>query len=240
LLLADCQTCDEYGPFLHLPTCTRCCFRCLREHSRLWMLPISKAKACFELTDSQLKRLPIMRSIPGSYSVSYQISRKRPLRLLCVGPAKQLALLENGDFEARLESKYHNRLVSQKDYYKYKSFMAELDDVPRSSMSNIGNDEYCGMASIPFPHLTAEHAIDEGYWCLGCELTSQTWRDDGLTPAELSRLNPITTLRRRDYQLRELAQRARSSAGLLEHLPHCIRGRNVEELESKLSRWKLF
>ena len=93
------------------------------------------------------------------------------------------------------------------------------------------------MASIPFPHLTAAFAIDEGYWCLGCELTFRQWSSGKLNLGDVSHLISPADTRRVDDQLLELALRARSSAGLLEHLSQCLRGRSLEEVEPKLRAW---
>ena len=246
LLSADCQSCGEYGPFLHLPTCKRCCYQCLWKHPRLWVIPISQVKSCFGITNNQLKRLPVMRSIPGRYSVRNSVSRRQRIRLLCVETAKRLAIEENGDDEwmdSELESKYTNALLSSKDYHNYKWLQAAPLQSPnpgfaaRSLNRCRTSDEFCGMASLPFPYLTVTNAINEGYWCLGCELTYRQWSSGKLNIGDVSHLISPRSTRLVDDQLRELAQRARSSAGLLEHLPRCIRGRSLDEMEPELRGW---
>jgi len=244
LLTSECQCCGDYGPFLHLPTARRCCFFCLENSTQLWVIPVSQAKSCFNITNSQLKHLPVMLSIPGAYQVRGSVSRNRKLRLICVGTARELVTQEHGDFMSELRAKRTDGRISVKDFYQYRAFRSsplsssELKLRPLSSRENSAIDEYCGMASVPFPHVTASLAVDQGYWCLGCQLTLQEWYRRTLSHEDVSHLIPSPCTRRVDDQLRDLTRRARSSAELLEHLPQCIRGRSLETMEPSLSCWR--
>lgn len=90
----DCESCGDFGPFLFLPTCKRCCYLCLRENQSFWVVPLSVAEECFQLSASQARALPQMRSIPGRYRAKREVSRL-PLNLVCVGTAKELAIAGN-------------------------------------------------------------------------------------------------------------------------------------------------
>ena len=63
----DCYLCGDFGAFLVLPSCSRCCWLCLTSAEDT--LPISKAQAkeSFELTNNALAHMPAMLSLPGDY-----------------------------------------------------------------------------------------------------------------------------------------------------------------------------
>lgn len=63
-----CASCFDFGGFLFLLTCERICFDCLRENRAFRMTTPTIAKQCFGLTENQLKRIPVLYSIPGSYA----------------------------------------------------------------------------------------------------------------------------------------------------------------------------
>lgn len=169
LLCSDCHCCGEYGAFLHLPTCRRCCYKCLWNHPRNWMMSISEAKACFGVTDHQLKGLHIMRSMPGKYFVRHSVQRQRPIRLVCVEDVKRLAIEEYGD-EHLIDGELEGPRISNPDYYHYRWLRAAPLQTPQPATAEYSsptqcrtNDMYCGMASIAFPHLTTTRSVDLGF-----------------------------------------------------------------------------
>jgi hypothetical protein len=64
-----CHICGKFGMFLWIPECMRCCFACLREAPRLMPMGERDAKAAFGLTKSALARVPIMVTLPGTYTL---------------------------------------------------------------------------------------------------------------------------------------------------------------------------
>ena len=96
LLSEQCVCCKRYGPFLFLPSCERCCHECLHYNTSLWVIPPSLAGKIFGLSSRQLRRIPTMRNIPGSYAVGFGISRKRSQGLLSVKAVKELAVIVYG------------------------------------------------------------------------------------------------------------------------------------------------
>ena len=92
LLSEVCVSCGEYGAFLFLPTCERCCYECLHRSQSFWVIPTALAGKCFDLMLHQLKEIPVMRSVPGIYSVGHGVSRPRRLRLTSVKAAKELGI----------------------------------------------------------------------------------------------------------------------------------------------------
>jgi hypothetical protein len=50
LLSEQCISCGEYGAFLFIPTCERCCYECLCSNQSLWVIPTTLARKCFGFT----------------------------------------------------------------------------------------------------------------------------------------------------------------------------------------------
>lgn len=172
----NCASCGEYGPFLFLPTCQRCCYECLHNNQSLWVVPKALAKKCFHLAPQHLREIPTMRSIPGKYRIGHGITRRRPLRLVSVRAAKMAAITVHGtiDILDDRDSSYTNQEVKDFDFFTFlrNAPLEPLGNNP-SRMPTRGDpvsDDYCGMASIFFPSLSPSGVLEEGLWCRGCEL----------------------------------------------------------------------
>jgi hypothetical protein len=171
-----CVSCFGFGPFLFLPTCERVCFECLYENHSLRTTTINLAKQFFHLTERQLKRIPIMHSIPGTYGVRYNISRKRVYRLVSIKQVKQLAIEVHGSVENLPELERPRAWAAEtavKKYWGFKRFREAPLKPPGCDMSrlperrNLVKDDFGGIASIRFPHLT-DMGADYGLFCQGC------------------------------------------------------------------------
>ena len=64
-----CASCGFFGAFLFLLTCERCCYGCLSRNQSLWVTSPAVARKCFDLRPCQIKSLPLLRSLPGTYYV---------------------------------------------------------------------------------------------------------------------------------------------------------------------------
>ena len=221
-----CVSCGEYGPFLFLPTCQRCCRLCLRINRSLWVVPISLACKAFGLSLGQIRRLAVMHSIPNLYSVGKPISRRKPLRMVSVRAAKELALFIYGDDTSAHFSSIIQRALEQPTLnFKLPAYrllqdapLEPFDRDPLRVPPTWSEDEYAGMATICFPSLLGGSEIEHGLWCRGCEWTSEHCRAQIMSPATATSLahgqDPES------YFL-ELSRRARSTAGFLEHVKSC-------------------
>lgn len=104
-----CRTCMDFGPFLFLPSCSRCCYTCLRSHSEYELAFVSSAKAVFALPEDAIKRLVALDNIPMNIS-SYPLMediwcevRSCPrLQLVSVRQAYELSMGIYGD-ESQLD-----------------------------------------------------------------------------------------------------------------------------------------
>lgn len=99
LLSEQCVSCGHYGAFLFLPTCERCCHKCLCRNQSIWVIPPSLAAKCFNLDAAQLKEVPHLLSVPGFYSFRGRTLRKRRVNLVGVKTAKAVALKIHGSIQ---------------------------------------------------------------------------------------------------------------------------------------------
>lgn len=67
-----CATCPEYGTYLFLPTCERCCWECLCVNPARRVISPGQAIRYFGLYKKHLRQLPVMYSIPGRYDISQE------------------------------------------------------------------------------------------------------------------------------------------------------------------------
>ncbi|KAK2739864.1 hypothetical protein FQN57_006440 [Myotisia sp. PD_48] len=213
-----CVSCLEFGPFLFLPRCERCCHDCLRANPALWVMPIAFAKECFRFSPKEMKKLPIMRSIPGVYEVGHEISRNRQLKLVSVRAAKEMALRFHGSLPKA--ASYTDRW-----YIEAPSNPMEIKPSLLPGAEIGPYDSSCGLASILFPCLLSKNTIENGIWCKGCDWTFLNYRsgklsrhliNDMLPPG----LNPIPVLS-------GMRRRAWSKDELLVHIKQCYGARKL-------------
>src|SRR6266542_2755050 len=87
-----CCICGNFGAFLWIPECIRCCFTCMRKAPELMPMGKSQAKAVFGLTKRALAKVPIMITLPGTYGL-FGKQYKRPRHLLSRARALQVAIM---------------------------------------------------------------------------------------------------------------------------------------------------
>ncbi|KAJ2893826.1 uncharacterized protein MKZ38_008208 [Zalerion maritima] len=135
-----CVSCFCFGAFLFLPTCERVCFECLHENHSLRMTTINVAKQCFQLTERQLKRIPII-----------------------IKQVKQLAIEVHGTLENLPEPERPRACSAEKEvkkFWLFKRFREAPLEPPGCDMSqlpgksNLVEDDFGGVATIRFPYLT--------------------------------------------------------------------------------------
>lgn len=228
-----CASCGNYGAFLFLLSADRCCFACLLMNQSLWMIPPTLARDCFDLTKHDSKALPILRSIPGVYSVRNKISRKRPILLTSVGAAKELALRVHGSTKA-LEniSAAKQSHMSIQNFRKYTRLVAapleplSQDPLTLDHTSNIPQDEFNGMGHVPYPSMSKCGTVENGLWCRGCERTFEIYRSRGLDQAVISSMVPHGANITFQY-IMGMQYRARSRSEFLEHAKQCHSAKEV-------------
>ncbi|KAH9895546.1 F-box domain-containing protein [Xylariomycetidae sp. FL2044] len=223
LRMERCAYCAEYGAFLFLPTCERCCWECLRRVPSLRMISPKEAKRYFGLSDRHLRQLPTLYVIPGTYGISADAAPGQ-CRLVSVKAARALGLAVHGSVE-KLAEAMARRVKSTRLLVTGRYLQAEpagpegQDSLMLPDQGNVPNDSFFGMASIPFPSLSNSGTIEEGLWCRGCQdvlrqYNSLRSRQDvlaAIVPPNLCSLRVLVGLERR----------ARSKESFLDHVRHC-------------------
>lgn len=69
LCAQSCGLCPDFGGFLFLPNCIRCCWACLTQHPDLLTISSSHARVIFGLTKAGTAKVPVLQSIPGFYKM---------------------------------------------------------------------------------------------------------------------------------------------------------------------------
>lgn len=232
-----CASCFEFGGFIFLPTCERICFECLRENVAFWMITPTIAKQCFHLTDSQLKMVPIMYSIPGSYSVGTLPSQKsRVYRLVSVKQAKQLAIKLHGSIEkvATLSptgARGGRDLTKSRMFQRFQEVSLEPPGQDLSRLpgkATFGGDGFAGVASMRLPYLS-DTALDLGRICHGCSVTCKHYAEGILPASVISELVPPGVSPHQPFKA--IQTRLHSRDGFLKHIEHCYGAQRL------LSEW---
>jgi hypothetical protein len=231
----ECVSCREFGAFL-LPTSERVCFDCLDRNSALRVMRTNDAKTAFGLTEAHLKGIPVMKSIPGKYAVTWSTSQRRPLRLVNVRQAKRLALRVHGSSEAL--SKHAPRVrqgESRRKPLNLKALHDALLENPGSDMSkmyrqrNLPEDDLGGIATIRFPFVSPEGTADVGRLCRGCEVTATEFKYGRLP--ERVRRELSGPLCGGHEPLRAAVSRLRTREDFVEHVEHCYGVQQLRTLE---------
>lgn len=69
-----CTNCKDFGPFLFLPTCERCCYYCLADWPHVLKFRVGmtkKPQEYYGLSREQIRTLPKMTLIPGRYGPEF-------------------------------------------------------------------------------------------------------------------------------------------------------------------------
>ena len=77
-----CSTCNDYGPYLFLLTCRRCCILCLEDKPQLRVIPVSRAQQQFG--KASLAGIPMILSLPGNYGLPSNCTATGPGSSACM------------------------------------------------------------------------------------------------------------------------------------------------------------
>lgn len=222
-----CVSCTQFGGYLFLPTCERACYDCLNSNHSLRVTTRAMAKRCFLLSDSQLRRIPIMLSIPDiEYRMACKCILKGEYRLVSVRQAKELAIKVHGSAEAleTLQPKLYREPPSSKNNLLIKHFReAPLvpSEAPFDRFAPMAPcDDYGGMDLIRFPTLR-NGELDFGTLCRGCEDTFSTYQLISLLPGAVSLVHPAFGHVHPRYAMESMRNRLWSKTGFPQHIKEC-------------------
>ena len=223
LHMEKCAICPEYGPFLFLPSCQRSCWECLRQNPSFRLLRPSHARTYFGLGNQAVRRLPILRVIPGKYDIS---SKPAPgdCKLVSVKAARALGLAAHHSAERLREvMNVRCRLESQRVTGAYLqselSLPKDRDFLFLPGQGNVPPDSFFGMACVPFPSISNSGLVEDGIWCRGCELTVRHFNSLRLPQHVLTKIVPANCEPNR--VLVGLERRAWSKESFLNHVKEC-------------------
>lgn len=206
-----CMNCQQYGAFLFLLTCSRCCFKCLEKDARLRAITLSTAKSSLGLKAKDLRRLPTMLSLPGTYALRGRRTTKKRFRLVSAVEAFVLAKALYGDATTALTAD-SAQLATE----------VNVREQAWASMLASFVDPFRGFASTAFPSLdTGSMCVQSGISCRGCEDACNR-----KSRGELKGVNGSDLIAQRDmaFSLIEFRQHLRQCEGIkrLRHL--CLGG----------------
>ncbi|PYI10658.1 hypothetical protein BO78DRAFT_283269, partial [Aspergillus sclerotiicarbonarius CBS 121057] len=165
-----CRTCSDFGPFLYLPTMTRCCYKCNFTGSSYQLARVSDIRLHFGLTEKDIKSIPIVHDIP-----------QPRVRLARVAAAKALGKQRHGTKTA-MDQTYKARVKEHKRSYQRRMQEWRNDQEqgkkgpqPRygSVRQELGieNDGTCLRmnATVPFPYWNRQtQTLEPGTYCRAC------------------------------------------------------------------------
>ena len=139
LVTYSCKVCGDFGHFLYLPDCTRCCFSCLTKAPELHMTSViylyDKLAQIVGISRSKLERelRPVLHPVPGKYSLQsyrscftgdYLMQTRQLVTILTSLGASERAITQQVDSRAGWES---NQFASATAYPWYNAKRAEAD-----------------------------------------------------------------------------------------------------------------
>jgi F-box domain len=147
-----CSTCEtKFAQHVFLPTWQRCCQKCLHSGNvKLAMITPTNAEAVLPEFKEEIAELPVVKVIPGNYSMDQVPNPKRRQHLICVQLLLSMYLkkteLEKPD--ARVERDLEDRLLGK----------------------NVDAYKACCTMPVWNPHAKKEFQIQHGVSCAGCQL----------------------------------------------------------------------
>lgn len=234
-----CATCPEYGAYLFLPACERCCWQCMVAKPTRQVIPANIAGTDFAIPPEAVRQMPFMLTVPGKYGLKAGPDWGR-LKFVSVIDVKECAIAVHGSVENLTRAGTHHRTGQWAAFmYWYMASVFSNDTLSDTLMKPEGLNQrlasYLGMASVPFPSITAGGAVEQGLWCKGCESMRSRFGTSKLPAQVLADLVPEGC--QALVVISGLAKRARSRAGFLEHIQHCYGAQELlaDEVKGRLN-----
>lgn len=231
LCAEQCSSCNDYGIFLFLPTVKRCCWECLRHNPQLRLLSLKDAKRVFVLSKRSVDKLPKIHVIPGMYSLSRKPAPENCI-LTSVAAARAVGIWEHGSPDKLADAllkKYNSNVRKSAGLLSLGQFFQrgprpvahDQDILLLPTLTNIPDDMFFGMASLPFPSLSSPKHIELGLWCKGCSTTLRQYASSRLRNDILQTIVPPKSECHPTIVLIGLERRAYLKKAFLRHIRHC-------------------
>ncbi|KAF8799810.1 hypothetical protein BYT27DRAFT_6848168 [Phlegmacium glaucopus] len=158
----SCAICGRFGRFLWIPDCIRCCMPCVQESDQLMPMTERDAKAAFGLSQKALSKIPIVHTLPGTYT-PFEIPYKQRRRLLSRGRAREIAVEVHGGEEG---------LIS---YINSNTSLAKVLNDQRVARRNASEGEISRfLVTTRLPYFNSQsRSTETGLSCKGCQAALQ-------------------------------------------------------------------
>lgn len=180
LCSSSCAICGNFGLFLWVPDCVRCCFPCMRCSPKLMPMTKRDAKAAFGLSEKALSKVPIIHSLPGNYYSYHHLSGeyKRRRWLLSQVTAHKIAVEVHGGEEgltsyinsttSRAKAAYDQRVAMENG-----SSFVYLDAKTRDNVSRSMVTTY-----LPYFDTKSRSVTKTALFCQGCQVAFSNVSDE--------------------------------------------------------------
>lgn len=253
-----CALCNDFGGFLFLPNCIRCCWACLTQHPDLLPVSAGHARVIFGLTKAGAAKVPVMQSIPGLYKMRLKTCNMiRAEPLVSKITARRIGSAIHGSREkmevhvAKIRAKqdaayekeiaiYHQEVAERfEKWERERPSFKEVNAAPiikkpvvppfSGDVDQKDDDIRRLLGVIPFPTLDRRTGRAQvGVSCKGCTNTLPI----ELIPNEFYPAGIGSGHAQYDGRKRELA-RMFTDEGYLEHYAECGRAQSLWEFKSK-------
>lgn len=233
LITRDYELCGNFGGFVWLFDCKRCCIECIRYSPRLavWTLEEDEVQ-CRELSLEDLGS-SIIRTVPSLYSFSAKFPAKVPrylaLKTALPPPMEEPSIPMNASCDdlSRYELRKaifdrHPPMINSPNRWEHADteiagISLRCPHLPHTpyTAKGYGNERFMACATFPWCDVGKESTvkIEYGINCRGCQYQL------GLTVPDKYRQTWRTRLEMRD--------KVYSSAGFLEHFESCTHAKDI-------------
>lgn len=193
-----CRTCDSFGPYIFLPTLSRCCYACLLDHEDYELAPAHDLVNEYIIPKEYRQKLVFLTSLPNDYGTYKYYTHDEPYIMASVQAVVDLSLGIHGTREnvrkrkaeyarAALEKFNEDRkiLISWHSARLLGNFPRPPTPVRAGCMNYKLFDKetlakWRFMASTAFPYWNvAEQKLETGTYCSAC---TKEWEDQEEPP----------------------------------------------------------
>ena len=207
----SCHICGNFGSFLWIPECIRCCFVCLRKAPKLMPMGESRARAVFGLTKKSLAKVPIVTTLPGTYSPFNKYYKMRR-HFLSRASALQVATMTHGGKQGLAKHMESKMSHAEATFERRHAPTGTVDHITRF------------MVTIPFPYFDPiSRTTHIGLACKGCKRVFESEKALTLTEEKYDALGD-----RRDRTYNEM--------GFFEHLEHCREAQRLWKAHQRIKQ----
>ena len=174
-----CNTCNDFAPFVFLPTCQRICLNCMCWNPEYWVIPTTAACVAFGVTSTQVSQLAVLH-VQAPHKIVKGSKKNKTLSLVGVLQVKQMALNIHGSSlrmclaaESRIPAKTPEKRKELYSYLRSASETSSGEGLKRYyrllRQLKDGGDAHRGEGAVLVPYTVHPDLVEHGLWCLGCQ-----------------------------------------------------------------------